>query len=445
MALTLILVGGLCGANATAGAENLMPARVTGAWTFEMGPGSVTVDGREVVLAEPVTLKIAPPERVEVRDEKHGPLPLFNPNAGGWLKGVRLTCLITEECTATGLLFPESLRVKPGPGGARPFKLDIDCALDPFWAAFGRVEGGAIAQGQEVFVDYRYSPDRLDGVFANTAGEVSLVRGQSGVGVVLPPEGPPDAVRIANVWVPGRLGKLTEEQLFPCYFDEDPAPKAVAEKLLPKTRAKLRSGEALTIVAWGDSVTNGGGVNQERPHWYQNQFLAKLKARFPQARIDLKTAAWPGGNSAGYMKAPPGGTYDYQRDVLDPKPDLVTIEFVNDAYLDVPKTKKHYAKILEDLRGVGAEVVLITPHLVRPDWLKSNTLKVAKDPRPYVAGLREFAAENDVALADASREWCRLWRKGIPYTTLLANSINHPDVRGHRIFAEVLIGLFPKE
>ena len=33
-------------------------------------------------------------------------------------------------------------------------------------------------------------------------------------------------------------------------------------------------------------------------------------------------------------EAPAGGTYDFQRDVPDRKPDLVTIEFVNDAYLD---------------------------------------------------------------------------------------------------------------
>jgi hypothetical protein len=62
-----------------------------------------------------------------------------------------------------------------------------------------------------------------------------------------------------------------------------------------------------------------------------------------------------------------------------------------------------------------------------------------------VKGLRRFAAENHLALADASAEWCRLWRQGIPYITLEANSINHPDARGHKIFADVLINLFPDE
>jgi hypothetical protein len=145
-----------------------------------------------------------------------------------------------------------------------------------------------------------------------------------------------------------------------------------------------------------------------------------------------------------YLEAPPGGIYDFVRDVLDPKPDLVTIEFVNDAYLDEAGTAAHYAGILERVRAVGAEVILITPHLVRPDWLTSDTLKVDQDPRAYVRGLRDFAAKNNVALADASKEWCRLWRRGLPYITLLANNINHPDERGHAIFAKTLIELFPR-
>jgi hypothetical protein len=57
--------------------------------------------------------------------------------------------------------------------------------------------------------------------------------------------------------------------------------------------------------------------------------------------------------------------------------------------------------------------------------------------------LRAFASKHDVALADASRRYGRLWRQGIPYSTLMLNSINHPDARGMRIFADALMELFP--
>ena len=65
------------------------------------------------------------------------------------------------------------------------------------------------------------------------------------------------------------------------------------------------------------------------------------------------------------------------------------------------------------------------------------------DPRPYVAGLREFGPEHKVALADASLRYGRLWRQGIPCSALMLNSINHPDARGMKIFADALMELFP--
>ena len=64
------------------------------------------------------------------------------------------------------------------------------------------------------------------------------------------------------------------------------------------------------------------------------------------------------------------------------------------------------------------------------------------DPRPYVAGVRQFTGKHRIALADASLRWGHLWKEGIPYITLLSNSINHPDDRGHELFAQALIELF---
>jgi hypothetical protein len=60
------------------------------------------------------------------------------------------------------------------------------------------------------------------------------------------------------------------------------------------------------------------------------------------------------------------------------------------------------------------------------------------DPRPYTRFLREFAAAEGIALADISARWERLADLGLPYVTLLANGINHPDDRGHFLAAEEL-------
>jgi len=65
------------------------------------------------------------------------------------------------------------------------------------------------------------------------------------------------------------------------------------------------------------------------------------------------------------------------------------------------------------------------------------------DPRPYVQMLRRFAREQEVALADAAARYGRLWRQGIPYSTLMVNACNHPDARGMAIFVDSLMALFP--
>jgi len=129
--------------------------------------------------------------------------------------------------------------------------------------------------------------------------------------------------------------------------------------------------------------------------------------------------------------------------VLEPKPDLVTVEFVNDAYLEGDALREQYTEIVDRISECGAETILIAPHLVRPDWMGMNTMKFDEDPRPYVRDLKALARERRIALADAVRPVVRLWRVGIPYVIFLADSINHPDERGHQLFAEAPMSVFP--
>ncbi|MFO7974057.1 MAG: SGNH/GDSL hydrolase family protein, partial [Candidatus Hydrogenedentota bacterium] len=414
--------------------EDALPVEITGPWSIELGPGEVATPEGKRMLSEGVSVRISPVEVIEVRGEEHKTLPVFDPRAGSWRRGAKLQQLIAEECTGTGLVVPSSIRVSLQPEGGGALVKNTDYIVDAFWAQVGRVDGGVIAADQPVYIDYDYYPTRLDSVFIDATGHVRLAQGEPGVGNIYSPEPEPGEVAVCNIWQNGLMNRLEPEHVFPIQFSPEEVSEgepSVAERLLSKTLTKLRNGEPVTIVAWGDSVTNGGGVGPEQPDlWYQHQFLARLRERFPQSEITLHTAAWPGGNSRGYMNAPPGGEYDFKRDVLDRKPDLVTIEFVNDAYFEGETLKEHYAKIRDALRAIPADIILITPHFVRQDWMNVNTAKVDADPRPYVRGLREFGAENDIAVADAAVLWGDLWRRGIPYPTILANAINHPDERG---------------
>jgi hypothetical protein len=120
----------------------------------------------------------------------------------------------------------------------------------------------------------------------------------------------------------------------------------------------------------------------------------------------------------------------------------VLSEFVNDVPLDVAKVRQNYHKFLADFQAISAEWIILTPHYSTfMNWPSERDLD--DDPRAYVKMLRQFAPDNKVALADAAARYGRLWRQGIPYSTLMVNTVNHPDVRGMKIFADSLMALFP--
>lgn len=396
------------------------------------------------------TLKIPPPTMITVTAEKYAALPLYQAKGGaGWRRGVRLKGVIAQECTTRYLLDPESIELRAGPeGDSKLFELGKDYAADREWGSIGRLPNGRIVANQPVYASYRHGMLRIDSVVLTAAGQIILRQGEPRAAAPRPAQLQKDDHRVANVWIPGRLPNLDPEHLFPILetaYPEAPKPaRSVAERLLPKTLKKLRDGRPLRILAWGDSVTVGSFMPDPDHQRWQVQFVDRLRERFPQAKIELVTEAWGGRNTARYLAEPPGSVHNYKEKVLGAKPDLVVSEFVNDAGLSPQAVEQRYSKLLADFEKISAEWIILTPHYVRPDWMGlTRERDIDNDPRPYVAGLREFAAKHPVALADASRRYGRLWRQGIPYSSLMLNSINHPDERGMKIFADSLMALFP--
>lgn len=395
------------------------------------------------------TLTIAPPKVLTVSAEKYDSLPVFNPKAGGWVRGAQLRPLRAQETTTAGLLDPESLVLRAGPGAeAETFRKGTDYEADLNWGTVGRLAMGGVKEGQPVFASYRHVLLRLDAIVLTREGRIELRQGEPRAAAPVPPGIGAGERRLANVWLPGRLVKLAPEHLFPVLEATYPEPMkpspTVAELRVPKALKKLRSGEPLRILAWGDSVTVGTYVPNPAKERWQEQFVTRLRERFPQAKIELITEAWGGRNTFSYLNEPPGSLHNYREKVLGAKPDLVVSEFVNDAGLSPAGVEERYTKLLADFTGIGAEWIILTPHYVRPDWMGlTRERDIDNDPRPYVAGLRAFTAKHEVALADASLRYGRLWRQGIPYNTLMLNSINHPDARGMKIFADALMELFP--
>lgn len=439
-----MLAGAVCGQLV---AETVPPA------AFELaGPWRVTVTvpaaeaGRPAVIA---SLDVPPPQPVAVVDEVWDSLPVFNPQAAGWVKGVALRGVQAQETTTPGLLDEGSVVVKLAGEAASP-KLERgkDYQFDGHWGTLGRLESGAIKAGHAVAISYRYTPLRLDDVVLDAAGVVRLRVGTPMAAAPVPSPLAEGERLLGRIWLPGPVEKLEPRHLFPLLemaYPEPPKPSpTVAEARLPKTLAKLQKGETVRILAWGDSVTESTYLpHRERDAW-QHQFRNRLSRRFPQAKIELITEGWGGRTTAAYLAEPPGSPRHYQTKVLGVKPDLVVSEFVNDAGLPSGYVAEKYAQIFKGFEAIGAEWIILTPHYVRPDWMGLDRERdIDDDPRPYVKELRQFAQHYPVALAEGALRYGRLWRQALPYTTLMLNSINHPDARGMAMFADALMELFP--
>lgn len=378
-----------------------------------------------------------------VASERHDRLPLFDAQTkAGWRKGARLAGVRAEECTVQGALDPESLLVRDGTdANAKVFRRGIDYEADGDAGTVGRLPGGGIGPDQPVYLSYLYAKQRIDSIVLDANGKLAVREGVADAVTPAVPELGPGERRLANVHVSGRDPELRADGLFPILEESYPEPVAagpsVAEARMPKSLGKLRSGERIRIMAWGDSVST-----YKR---YQVMFVDRLKARFPRANIELVTEAWGGRSTLSYLNEPPGSEHHYGEKVLGQRPDLIVSEFVNDAGMNEAQVEERYSRLLADFRKIGAEWIILSPHYVRPDWMGLRSQReIDEDPRPYVKGIREFAERHGVGLADASARYGRLWRRGIPYLTLMENNINHPNMFGHSLFADSLVALFPQ-
>ncbi|MBI3986097.1 MAG: SGNH/GDSL hydrolase family protein [Lentisphaerae bacterium] len=394
-------------------------------------------------------LDVPPPDIVTVRAERHAELPLFDSATPcGWKRGVALRGVRAQECTARYALDPASLEVRDVSGmDVPPYERGKDYEADLEWGTLGRLAAGRIAEKQPVCVRYRYVKLRLDSIVLTAKGRLALRKGKSDIALPHAPHCRAWETDLAHIWVKGRLARLTADHLFPILETDYPEParsgeRAAAERLLPESLLRLRDGRRLKLLAWGDSVTDGSYLTHETSRW-QAQFAARLKKRFPKADLEFLTEAWGGHTTGDYLGEPAGSPHHYREKVLAAKPQLIVSEFVNDASLNPEQVETRYGRFLADFKAIGAEWIILTPHYVRPDWMGlTREREIDDDPRPYVAGLRQFADRHGVALADAASRYGRLWRQGIPYSSLMHNTINHPDARGMRIFADSLMALF---
>ncbi|WP_395092741.1 hypothetical protein [Armatimonas sp.] len=405
----------------------------------------LTVEAGSVVVvcgASTTRLRVSPNPRQQIKQERWESLPEYQAETPGWARRGQLLGLVSGPCRGYFSLIPESVAVRDARNPARQFERGRDFQCDSEWGTLGRVSSGSIGAEQPVQVDYAYALRRLDSIIEDTRGKLVLRRGTPHIATPEPPVLQAGERRLANIWWPKAGERLEAAQLFPLQETVPPKPQRSAELLLPRTLQKLTRGEPLTVLAWGDSVTAGypGAVV-----WHK-QVIDGLRLRFPKAKITTRVLGWGAHNMADFLAAPPSSPFHYATQVLGSKPDLVISEFLNDFVLPPDRWEPQYRRVHADFKTLGVEWIALTPHDVWPGWMGLTSERDCDhDPRPYVTFLREFCERNGVALADAAARYGQLWRKGIPFTTLMVNAVNHPNTAGMQILAESVLALFDAE
>lgn len=403
-------------------------------------PGKVEIGGQVTTVKTAATLTIAPAPVLSATDEA---LKLSVDKPVGYAKGTKLKACNARDVNAAGSFVPGSLEIRQSKGGEL-LKEGEDYLVDEVWGLVGLGPKSKVTANDTVFARYRYSQLRLDTLQVSVDGVVSLKQGEPHISAPLPPEADAGSTAIAHVLVNYRATTVTQDDIYPITETAAQAVTASTAGRIPKTLAKLQAGEPVTIVCWGDSVTAGGNASTPE-HRYVDVFAAGLKTRFPKAKLNVLNISAGGSNSRQWLdpekfayRGLHGDANPAQfKHVLEAKPDLVTIEFVNDAGLNAGMVDEAYNEILNRLSPLGSEVILITPHFTMWSMMKFNNMR-GTEQRPYVLALRAFAEKHNLGLADASARWEHLWKEGLPYLTLLHNTINHPDDRGHLLFAEEL-------
>lgn len=203
---------------------------------------------------------------------------------------------------------------------------------------------------------------------------------------------------------------------------------------LPKTLARLKSKQPLTVVALGDSITAGYNASafvkaQPMQPAYPQLITAGLRTRY-QADVKLVNLAVSGKASAWGLTM--AGA------VAAGHPDLVIIAFgMNETGSPADQFADHIRAIIAAIRQVTpeAEFLLVAGMAGNPEWSKLHA-----DAFPKFRDALATLCGNGVVLADVTSLWLAV-RQHKLFFDITGNGLNHPNDFGQRLYAQVLTAL----
>lgn len=213
----------------------------------------------------------------------------------------------------------------------------------------------------------------------------------------------------------------------------------------------LTENGAITIVAFGDSVTHGAvgwdEINYETVYW--NRLRRKINALRDYVPVNVINAGIGGTTAKLSLQR-------MERDVFSHHPDLVIICFgLNDVCFSFDEYTNALEAMFDACNERKVSAVFMTPNMLNtyvtdetPEEFRGFAADTAKLQNEgtmdrYMQAACRIAQEHGIPVCDCYSVWKK--RSETEDTTrLLANGINHPLAELHELFAEQLFStLFP--
>ena len=195
-----------------------------------------------------------------------------------------------------------------------------------------------------------------------------------------------------------------------------------------RTINKLISGTPITIVALGDSLTQGWMVSKG----YIDFLREMLRIKFPESRFKLVNSGIPGDTADS-------GLYRLRGDVLDYNPDCVFIQYaINDAFSGFTEQqfKKNIKGIIEKINeNANTDIILVTS-----DYIGDNADN--RQVEGYYHQLSVLGEDYRISVALVHEYWKKKITDGIPFESLVQYDGVHPTEEGYRLMAEAVMKLF---
>lgn len=195
-----------------------------------------------------------------------------------------------------------------------------------------------------------------------------------------------------------------------------------------RTIKNLMTGIAFTMVALGDSLTQGWMVSKG----YVDFLKEMLQTTFPESRFKLINSGIPGDTADS-------GLYRLRWDVLHYRPDCVFIQYgINDAFSGYTEQqfKRIIKGIIDTIREEGdADMILVTS-----GYLGDN--EDNRHVEGYYRQLEVLGEDCHIPVVRTHEYWKKKIREGILFGSLVQYDGVHPTKEGYRLMAEAVMNLF---